>query len=124
LLIPGLATVWTAWEKFNLPLPPAPFALTVTGLGALAVNVACALILTRFRHHSGSLTKAAFLSARNDVLANVAIIAAGTFTALFWNSAWPDILVGLAIAMLNIGAAHEVWTAALREHRDSVSERP
>ena len=24
LLIPGLATLWTAWEKFMVPLPPAP----------------------------------------------------------------------------------------------------
>jgi Co/Zn/Cd efflux system component len=32
----------------------------------------------RFRAHSDSLTRAAFLSARNDVLANIAIIAAGS----------------------------------------------
>jgi Co/Zn/Cd efflux system component len=24
LLVPGLATLWTAWDKFWLPLPPAP----------------------------------------------------------------------------------------------------
>src|SRR5229473_710628 len=24
LLIPGLATLWTAWEKFMAPSPPAP----------------------------------------------------------------------------------------------------
>jgi hypothetical protein len=28
LLIPGLATLWTAWEEFMSPLPPAPVALT------------------------------------------------------------------------------------------------
>ena len=30
LLIPGLATLWTAWEKFTSPLPPAPSS-SVTG---------------------------------------------------------------------------------------------
>src|SRR3569833_3955200 len=28
LLVPGVATLWTAWEKFNLPVAPAPLPLT------------------------------------------------------------------------------------------------
>ena len=35
LLVPGLATLWTAWEKFLAPTPPAPLPLTLTGAGAL-----------------------------------------------------------------------------------------
>jgi Co/Zn/Cd efflux system component len=116
LLIPGLATLWTAWDKFLDPVPPQPFPLAITGMGALSVNLACALMLAAHRHHSGSLTRAAFLSARNDALANVAIIAAGLVTALLWNSAWPDLIVGLAIAAMNLDSAQEVWTAAREEH--------
>lgn len=117
LLVPGLATIWTAWQKFMTPVAPDPLPLTLTGLGALVVNLSCALMLTRYRHHSGSLTRAAFLSARNDALANIAIIAAGLVTAFLWRSAWPDLLVGLAIAAMNADAAREVWTAARDEHR-------
>src|SRR5258708_5717071 len=91
LLIPGVATVWTAWEKLNLPVAPDAALLSLTGVGAFAVNLSCALMLVRYRHHSGSLTKAAFLSARNDVLANIAIVAAGLVTAYLWPSAWPDL---------------------------------
>jgi Co/Zn/Cd efflux system component len=116
LLIPGLATLWTAWDKFMTLAPPEPVTLSVTGLGALAVNLSCALMLTRFRRHSGSLTKAAFLSARNDALANIAIIAAGLLTA-HAPSAWPDLIVGLGIAAMNADAAREVWQAAREEHR-------
>ncbi len=116
LLIPGLATLWTAWDKFITPTPPAPIALSLTGLGALAVNLSCALMLARYRRHSGSLTKAAFLSARNDALANLAIIAAGLLTA-YTLSAWPDLIVGLGVAALNADAAREVWRAAREEHR-------
>src|SRR5215212_7311877 len=116
LLIPGLATLWMAWEKFNLPVAPDPLPLSLAGLGALAVNLTCALMLTRFRHHGGSLTRAAFLSARNDVLANAAIVATGFVTA-YTLSAWPDLIVGLAIAAVNAGAAWEVWEAAREEHR-------
>ena len=105
LLVPGLATLWTAWEKFMVPLPPAPLPLTLAGVGAMAINLLCAFMLAQFRSHSGSLTRAAFLSARNDVLANVAIIAAGFVTA-YTLSGWPDLIVGLGIAAMNAGAQH------------------
>jgi Co/Zn/Cd efflux system component len=115
LLVPGIATLWTAWEKFASPLPPAPIPLTLAGLGALAVNLTCAVMLARFKHHRGSLTKAAFLSARNDALANFAIVVAGLITA-FTRSPWPDLIVGLGIGAMNADAAREVWTTAKNEH--------
>ncbi|MFO1143747.1 MAG: cation transporter [Amaricoccus sp.] len=117
LLVPAIATLWTAWRKLVVPVVPEPLALSLTGLGALAVNLGCAFLLARFRHHSGSLTKAAFLSARNDAIANLAIVGAGLVTAYLWRSAWPDLIVGLCIAVINADAAREVWTAAREEHR-------
>jgi Co/Zn/Cd efflux system component len=122
LLIPGLATLWTAWGKFMAPMPPAPLPLTLAGMGALAVNLSCAFMLARVREHSGSLTRAAFLSARNDTVANVAIVAAGFVTG-FTHSAWPDLTIGLGIAAMNAGAAREVWRAAREEHRAADSEQ-
>jgi Co/Zn/Cd efflux system component len=117
LLAPAIATIWTAWQKFTVPVAPEAFALSLTGLGALVVNLGCALLLARFRDHGGSLTKAAFLSARNDAVANIAIVGAGLITAFFWTSAWPDLIVGIGIAIMNVDAAREVWTAARDEHR-------
>ena len=99
-----------------MPAAPAPVPLSLAGLGALAVNLSCAFMLARYRHHSGSLTKATFLSARNDAMANIAIIAAGLVTAFLWRSAWPDLIVGLAIAVMNADAAREIWKAAREEH--------
>src|SRR5262252_1155982 len=43
LFAPAFATAWAAWQKFQLPVPPAPLALSITGLGALAVKLFCAL---------------------------------------------------------------------------------
>ncbi len=114
ILIPGLATAWMAWQKFAAPMPPAPLPLSLTGAGALLVNFVCALILVRVHHHGGSLGLAAFLSARNDVLANAAIILAGLVTG-YTLSVWPDLLVGLGIAIMNAGAAAEVYKAAGKE---------
>jgi Co/Zn/Cd efflux system component len=123
LIIPGVATAWTVFVKFMDPVPPDPVPLSLTGAGALAINLACALILLKHRHVGGSLTRAAFLSARNDVLANVAIVAAGLVTAAT-ASAWPDIVVGLGIAAMNADAAREVWQTARREGRASIQPEP
>lgn len=114
ILVPAIATVWTVISKILDPSPPAPVPLTVTALGALIINLSCAVLLVRHRHHSGSLTKAAWLSARNDSLANLAIIAVGVLT--FWvATGWLDIIVGIGIAVLNADAARAVWKAARAE---------
>jgi Co/Zn/Cd efflux system component len=119
LLAPALALLWSLWGKFTNPLPPEPFALSLTGGGALLVNLSCAYMLARFRAHSGSLTRAAFLSARNDAIANVAIIIAGIVTA-YTLSVWPDVIVGLGIAAMNLDAAREVWGVAREEHKAAI----
>jgi Co/Zn/Cd efflux system component len=118
ILVPVAATLWTAWQKFAAPVPPQPVPLTLTGAGAFLVNFASAFLLARFRHHGGSLTRAAFLSARNDVLANVAIVAAGLLTAVTL-SVWPDLIVGLGIAVLNADAARQVVAAARQERKQA-----
>jgi Co/Zn/Cd efflux system component len=116
LLMPGIATLWTAWHKLMLPVAPDPIPLSLTALGALAVNLFCAFVLARFRHHAGSLSRAAFLSARNDALANIAMIAVAGLTAL-WPTAWPDLVVGLCIALINAASARAVLSAAKSEYR-------
>ena len=121
LLLPALAMLWALWSKFNAPVPPDPLPLGLAALGALVVNLSCAFMLSRFRHHSGSLTKAAFLSARNDALANVAILGAALATA-FHPSVWPDVVVGLGIAYMNADAAKEIWEAARGEQRAEAAE--
>jgi Co/Zn/Cd efflux system component len=116
LLLPGAATLWTAWHKWLLPLSPSPLGLSLTALGALAVNLICALLLARVRHAGGNLSRAAFLSARNDLWANLAILAAAALT-FAWRSAWPDLAVGLGILAMSLGAAREVWLRARAEQR-------
>jgi Co/Zn/Cd efflux system component len=121
LFAPAVATAWTAWEKFDFPVPPAAMPLSITGLGALMVNLFCAFILARVRDHHGSLTRAAFLSARNDALANIAIIAAGLITAIA-PSVWPDLVVGVGIFVMNLDASRQVYGAARDERRAAPAE--
>ena len=116
LLVPALATAYAVWEKVADFSAPAPVPLTLTGLGALAVNLACAAMLARHRHGSGSLTRAAYLSARNDALANVAIIIAGIVTAPH-PAPGPDIVAGVGVGAINAYSAGEVFRAARAARR-------
>lgn len=114
ILLPALAAGWMAVVKFGDPEPPDPLALVVTAGGAVLVNLICTVLLSRFRHDGGSLTTAAFLAARNDVIANAAIIVMGLVTA--WTlSGWPDLVLGVLIVVLNATAAKEVWETATEE---------
>ena len=114
LLIPGIAVLSVAWDKFQNPVTPESLSLGLTAMGALVVNVFCAYLLSRYRKSKESLTKAAYLSARNDALANVAIISASVIS-LFWASGWPDLIVGIGILLLNLDSATEVLEASRRE---------
>jgi Co/Zn/Cd efflux system component len=114
IVVPALAAAWQAVVKASDPVPPDVRALVVTAGGAVVVNLACSLLLVRVRHHGGSLSRAAFLSARNDVVVNLAIIAMAALTAVTV-SGWPDLVLGAVIVVLNVGAAAEVWRTAQEE---------
>lgn len=114
LLVPTVAAVWQAVTKAGDPQPPGVLPLVVTAGGAIVVNGLSAWLLARVRHHSGSLSAAAYLSARNDVAINVTIIAMAGLTA-WTGSGWPDIVLGLVIVALGLTAAREVWELAGEE---------
>ena len=120
ILIPAVAAIVTVVLKIMNPEPPSPEGLTGVAVGALVVNLVCAVILLRLRNEGSSLATGAWLAARNDALANVLIIVAGLLTFV-WATAWFDIIVGAIIAAVNLSAAKEVWEEAREEH-DSVEE--
>jgi Co/Zn/Cd efflux system component len=122
ILVPAIAAIVAAVVKILNPVAPDFAPLSVTAVGALVINIVCALILVRHRNHPGGLARAAWLAARNDSFANLGILAAALI-ALPLKSGWPDIVVGLAIGALNAGAAREVWQEATEEHLDADEAR-
>jgi hypothetical protein len=77
------------------------------------VNVICTFLLARYCWQGGSLTRAAFLSARNDVIGNVAIIAAGLATQFLWRTRCGRRrvrnIVGLRHRVFVMGAMRALW---------------
>ena len=110
LLMPGFIFIVEAISRFNNPVQPNGLGMSVISVGALLVNLYCALLLANHKADIGGLAKAAFLSARNDALANLLIIAAGLLT-LFWVSQIPDLVIGVIIFSMNFDAALKVLRA-------------
>lgn len=114
ILVPALAAAWQLVAKLGAPEPPDPLSLILTSGGAALVNLACSVILARVRAHGGSMTTAAFVAARNDVIVNLAIVAMGLVT-MWTGSGWPDLVLGAIIIGLALWAAREVWEVAEEE---------
>jgi len=92
----------------------APDAITMSGIGllALVVNVSCFLLLFRFRDGDINL-RASWICSRNDMIANIGVIvAAGLVT---WFAApWPDWVVGGLIALLIIHSAFGIIRSSMK----------
>lgn len=114
ILGPAAVAAWQAIQRFSDPVAPDVAPVVLASLGAIAINGTSAWLLTRVRHHGGSLSRAAFLSARNDVLVNVSIIAMAIIT-LWTTWGWPDLILGCVIIGLALHAAYEVWEVSEEE---------
>ena len=77
-------------------------------------------LLFRYRKNNKNFIKAAFLSARNDVLANCVIIGTG-FIIMIYPSIWPDLIAGLIIFLINFDAAYKVYQIANAEDKNLIS---
>lgn len=114
ILLPALAALGTAIWRILTGEAPEPLAMSGVGVFALVVNLVCAVLLMRLRSGHGALGRGAWLAARNDVLGNVLIIGAGLVT-IAWFSPVPDIVIGLLLTVINLGAAKEVLEQARAE---------
>lgn len=113
MLLPSLWIAWKAIEQLLYGQPPSPLPMGLIGFLALAVNLYCAWLLLPHRE-GDSAHQGVWLSTRNDAIANIAIILAAVATALT-GAIWPDVVVGLVIAGINIQAALLIGALAVRE---------
>lgn len=87
----------------------------VVGMAALAANAACLALLYAWRDGDANM-RSVWICSRNDVLANLAVLAAalGVFGT---GTGWPDIIVAAVMAVLAIQGAGTVVRQALAELR-------
>jgi Co/Zn/Cd efflux system component len=111
----GLFVFGQAIYKIIIPQVPVFEAIGAIGLLALAANSLCLALLWQHRADDINMSSV-WLCSRNDIVANVSVL----FAALgVWlsGSGWPDILVGLALAVLFLRSALFVLRGSITELR-------
>jgi Co/Zn/Cd efflux system component len=97
-LVLGIGVLADVLRRAVFGSTPEPQVIGVVGLMALGVNVAALLLLQR--HRAGEIhMRASWIFTKNDVIANLAVLAAGGLVAVT-ASRLPDLAVGLGIAAL------------------------
>lgn len=117
----GLFVLGQAAWKLMHPITPQFEMIGLIGLFALAANGCCLLLLSGHRTEDVNM-RSVWLCSRNDIIANTSVLAAALGVWLA-DSQWPDLIVGLGIAMLFLRSAVHVFqdaTATYRAHAKSL----
>lgn len=109
----GVGVLLEVGLKFGSAIPPLVPAMAAIGTLALAANALCFALLWRHRADDINL-RSTWLCSRNDLIANVAVLAAAVLVA--WSrSPWPDIVVGVGIAVLFLRTASGIFRESIAE---------
>ncbi len=109
----GVAALGQAAYKAWVPHPPSFEAMGLMAMAALVANATCLGLL--WRHRSDDINMhSVWVCSRNDIVANVSVLfAAGC--VWFWRSGWPDIIIGVALAVFILRSAFRVLRQARHE---------
>jgi cation diffusion facilitator family transporter len=111
----GTWVIFSAAQRAISGSEPDPMTMGGIATLALAVNVGVALLLYRYRG-GDSNARSIWLCSRNDAIGNIAVLGAA-LSVFALGSRWPDLLVAVLIAALNLSAALQVVRQALEELR-------
>ncbi|NNG12774.1 MAG: cation transporter [Halobacteria archaeon] len=111
----GIGVAGHAMAKVFVDGLPDTGTMGFFGALALVVNTVCFLLLARFRHGDINL-RATWICSRNDMIGNVGVLVAAGLV-MWLDSMWPDIVIGLLIALVVIRSALRIITEARTELR-------
>ena len=117
ILALGLGVIVQIVMKIVWGQPPESGLMLAFGALALVANVSCVALLWPYRRHDVNLSST-FECSRNDVFANVGVIAAA-FLVSMTASPWPDVAIAAVIAFLFIRSAIRVTREAWPQYRST-----
>ena len=123
ILFSGLGLAIHTAQRFLAP-EAASVEFPWVGIGVIAASIAVTVWQVKRLRKAASQTGSPALNAdsqhyASDVFLNIGVIAGLALTELFGGRAWPDLAVGLAIALWILNTAREVFLQAL----DSLMDR-
>jgi Co/Zn/Cd efflux system component len=111
----GVAVLVTTIMRTARGEVPEADIMGVVGFAAIVANLIVLGLLLSFRHGDAN-RRSVWICTRNDVIGNVAVLAAAT-GVLASQSAWPDVVVGLGMATLGMRGGWQITRLALGERR-------
>lgn len=111
----GLFVLCQAIYRIVYPQLPMFETIGAIGLLALAANGVCIYLLWCHRADDINM-RSVWLCSRNDIIANISVLFAAA-GVLLTHSSWPDIVVGLALAILFLHTVLHVLSESVRELR-------
>ena len=119
ILTAGLFVLGQVVWRLFVPTVPMFETMGAVGLLALAANSACLAVLWKHREEDINMSSV-WECSRNDIAANVSVFVAAGGVWLT-RSGWPDLAIGLALAILFLGSAARVLRGAIFELRQQAS---
>ena len=117
ILVFGIAVIVEIADKIVNGVPPSSSLMLTFGGMALVANLACLALLWRFRSANVNMSST-FECSRNDVASNIGVLVAAGLVAMT-DSAWPDIAVGMIIALIFLRSAWRVLAEAIPAWRQA-----
>jgi cation diffusion facilitator family transporter len=107
----GLFVLAQAIYKIIFPVVPVHEAIGIIGLLALIANGTCLLLLWKHKTEDVNM-KSVWICSRNDIIANLSVLVAALGVWLT-NHQWPDVAIGIAIALLFLRSSYYVLQEAI-----------
>ena len=115
MLAAGLFVLGQVVYRLWVPALPMFDTMGVVGLLSLLANSLCLFLL--WKHKGDDINmESVWACSRNDIATNLAVILTAGAVWLF-NAAWPDLVVGLALAVLLISSSIKVLSSAFHALR-------
>lgn len=112
LLVLAAGVLADAWRRFTSGEAPVGALMMGMGVASAALNLLCVRLLRRIETDDVNIRAATTFSA-NDAVSNVGILVAGALVA--WTGRmWPDLVVGVAVALVALWGGIEILRDARR----------
>jgi len=109
----GLGVLIEVLRRYFYGSEPISELMIVIGAIALAANVFCLFLMAKHRN-GGVHMRASWIFSKNDVIANLGVIASGALVLLLENR-FPDLIIGAVISTLVVRGGIQILSEAKHE---------
>lgn len=113
----GLAVLIRAVYRSVFQVLPEVGVMTIVGVIALFANIVCLVLLNRHKDDDINFTSV-WICSRNDIIANSSVLVAA-FLVFYFQSSWPDLVVGLGITVLFLNSAFGILRDVKRQRQSA-----